>query len=509
MGLVVVLGLAAGAAWLATSPGDLVRSTRVQSATSVVLVDAAGLEHTAHPGQLLDPGWQVRTGAGDGSAVLVTGSRRVVLGPAAAVTLQDAGHCTLLRGALVVDRRSGAPLSVRAGPVTVDTERGAVRVERGFAVRVAAYRTGGGLVRTDSGALHVAALQEAEVAGGALPRAPRPLRLRDDLDRQADLGLAELDRALVGLAAQVDADTASPVVLRAGPGAPPSEVALAAAIALAAHRPVSAAALPRQDEASWGVVAAMLHVDAAAVARALQTLPAPPDSLLGLAASSPISPGLLLLPTTLGRSGPGADAGASAAPSPRVRVPDGASAAAGGAGETAGAGTASRPLPVALGLDPPTGRPVPIPPTTALRPQPRPVLRVATPPSVVAPVVVALVPPAPTAQAPLPVPQPMPSAQVALAPVLRPRPAPLRSGPPDRLSPPLQIPLPASPVAAPVLPPGPRPPSIPPPAPLPIPLPVPLAAPLAPLQVPVGGPPQDPTGARLGPPTGGSGTAGR
>jgi len=385
-----VLVLGAGLAVVVSRAPDEGRSTRLESASQVVVRPAVGAERVGRSGDLLADGDTVVTAAA-GGAVLVTGGRRALVAGATTVVVASARDYDLRAGGLVVDRRRGPALAVRAGQLSVRPQGGVTRLQRDFSVRVGVYSQDGGGARltTAAGAdLMVPRYGEAEAVGSTLPTRPRPLRLRDALDRVADPDLAVLDAALVGLARKVDADTAAPVLLRRqGPGlgtgtaevdAHPSEVALPLAIAQAAGAPVSRAVGLRRDQAPWGVVAGTLGVPAGDVGTALTAL------LLagregGIGAGSVVAlagagPGLSFLPPA-DQSAPGV---AGAAPAPSAPAPTAPAARAGGAvspggrpGSGATAGQAGpRPSPVAPAGGPPAaGAPGGSPPA---RPSPGP-----------------------------------------------------------------------------------------------------------------------------------------
>ncbi len=354
------------------------RSTRLESAAQVTVRGPDGSEHAGRPGEDLPDGATVRTGP-VGAGVLRTGDRSSALGAATVVTVAGPREQILRAGSLVVARRRGPALTVLAGAVRVDDLHGVTRVRRDFSVRVGAYSQDGSRAHLSVGpgtTLDVARLHETEVAGAALPRLARPLRLRDDTDRAADPGLAALDSGLVRLAARVDADPLALAVFRpasaiasgttsgtatgtvtgtpsaAGPVGPPvehqpplSESALSLAIAQAARPvvPPEQALLLRSEEAPWGVVAALLGAPLEGVDATLAALmrggpitvaAAPPLPVPGLlpplpapapapAAAPPPPTAALALPAAASTTGVAAGPAASAAGGPPGGAPPG------------------------------------------------------------------------------------------------------------------------------------------------------------------------------------------
>lgn len=228
-------------------------------------------ERPAANGATLGKGDTVRTGPG-GSATLVVRDRRVVLGGDTTVTVPDGASVALSRGALLVDRRRGPGLTVEAGDTIVDNVgSGALRVEKSFAVLVAAL-SAGARVRTSTGPrLGLDPLHQVVVPGRSLPRAALPLQLRgDDWDRLAIPGVVEDDEALNDLARDLDGPSSIvPASYRPRAGLRRSDEVLADAIGYASGRNVvtrrsaaNRALLLRADGGSWGVVARLLDTDA-------------------------------------------------------------------------------------------------------------------------------------------------------------------------------------------------------------------------------------------------------
>lgn len=441
------------------------RSTRLESAAQVTVRGPDGSEHAGRPGEDLPDGAMVRTGP-VGAGVLRTGDRSSALGAATVVTVAGPREQILRAGSLVVARRRGPPLTVLAGAVRVDDLHGVTRVRRDFSVRVGAYSQDGSRAHLSVGpgtTLDLARLHETEVAGAALPRLARPLRLRDDTDRAADPGLAALDSGLVRLAARVDADPLALAVFRpasavasgttagtttgtpsgtpsaAGPVGPPvehqpplSESALSLAIAQAARPvvPPEQALLLRSEEAPWGVVAALLGapldgVDAtlAALMRGgpITVAAAPPLPVPGLlpplpapapAAAPPPPTAALALPAAASTTGVAAAPAASAAGGPPGGAPSGTGSTA---RAPAAPGTASaRPTGAHVSPSPsappsPTPAPsrtpgpgLPLPPAPVPVPTPGPVGSLLAPVTTLLPApVVSLLPPLPTSPPPV------------------------------------------------------------------------------------------------------------
>jgi hypothetical protein len=259
----------------------------------------------------LEKGDHVRTGAA-GTATLVVRDRRVVLGAATKVRVPDGATLELDRGALLVDRRRGPGLLLRAGEATIDdVGAGALRVERLLTVRVAGL-SAGARVRTATGAeADVSALYQAVVAGRGITE-PIPLQLNDDAwERSVVPDLVADDIRLNDLAEGLDGPGGPviPAAYRPAAGARVSDLVLTDAIGRAADRaqPARAAGRARAlrgQGGSWGVVARLLRTSAIDVASALS------DVLTGVpAAQSPTA-----------TTAPGNDGGVVAGPSPRPGV---------------------------------------------------------------------------------------------------------------------------------------------------------------------------------------------
>lgn len=289
----------AGLGACSPQPSDAV--TVLTGAAGAFVADAAGVEHPATEGEQLFAGARIRSTTG--SPVLTTGGRRTTLGPASELQLQARSVYELLLGTVVIDRRRGPGVVLTAADVQISAlGRTAVRVQRGFSVRVALYTGGSATIRVGGRSRTVPPLSELIVPGVSLPAAARPLALRDDaLDQIADLGLVSEDRALRRRAAGLDGpggaavavalDAALPRLLPSVPSvqaletkatagefaAPLSERVLPLAIATTARgsRPDQAYRSIRALRAaggSWGVLAALASAPLGAVQDAITAL---------------------------------------------------------------------------------------------------------------------------------------------------------------------------------------------------------------------------------------------
>lgn len=313
--------------------------TTVLTASDATIVSADGLRtRPAARGAVVAPGQSVHTGA-DGTAVLMTAGRRTYLAPESAYQVRSGVSGAVVTGTVVVDGRHGPAADLGVGTVSVaphsDT---AIRVERGFGVRVGVYAGSAG-VRNDSGrTVDVPALHQVLAVGHGLPASPTALALVDDAIERAvvpqlvadDLQLGHTADALnstgqgITLVRHAVADglvpgTVVPAAFTSGTPAatptPPSEVALPLAIASAAateHRSggdvtqrLNAIRDWRAQGGSWGVVVRLAGTDLNATAAAIDRL---------LAAS----PGVVLLAAG---PGPAAPPAAPAAPTAGNRAP--------------------------------------------------------------------------------------------------------------------------------------------------------------------------------------------
>jgi hypothetical protein len=327
----VLLGTASGLSACGHGPSDAV--TTLRGAADVTVTTAAGVTAAAVDGERLAVGDVVRT-AGSRTALL-TGGRITTLGADTAVLIAARSRYVLSDGTLVLDRRDGAPATVDAGPVTVDQiGHTAVRVEEGFAVRVAVYDGGTAQVSASQRSVTVPALHEVDVAGTSLPTAVPPLALRDDaLDAVADPDLVAGDIALVSRSAVLDSPAGAslsarladlvPTVLPAASvvaaqtSAPLSERVLPIAIARAAGGDVASrfaqADALRAAGGSWAVVAGLVGAGVTAVENQISVLAAAVPSAglppVAVAGTTPLGGGTIVA----GGSGPTPVASPSAA----------------------------------------------------------------------------------------------------------------------------------------------------------------------------------------------------
>lgn len=255
---------------------------------TVTVVHPSGQEIAGVDGLRLHRGDVVRTGS-DARAILVTRDRRVYESSDAAVQILDGARQSLRQGSVVVDSVNGPGLRLSVAALTVVTPAGsATRAERAVTLRIGSL-TGATDVTSDTGRqLRLPALDQIVVGGDALPDAPTPLRLTDDYgEAHAAPALVRDDKALVGLAAGIDATGAGTVktvtaawrgpVDKTPAGVARSEQLLPVVIAAAGHphdanqRYRSAVDL-RMAGGSWGVVAHRLDTSSDSVLAALDRL---------------------------------------------------------------------------------------------------------------------------------------------------------------------------------------------------------------------------------------------
>ena len=292
---------------------------------TVVLRDAknafvvsGGSQRPAQDGDELAKSDVVRTRE-DGTVTLVVRDRRVVLGGDTDVTVPDGATVDLQRGALLVDRRRGPGVTVRAGDTTVDeVGQGALRIERSLSVLVAGL-SADAQVRTVTGQrIDLPPLYQVVASGRSLMRAALPLQLRsDDWERALIPDVVADDERLNELARGLDApgNTVVPVAYRSARRV--SDVVLADAIGRAAAKDepgrrsaASRARLLRGEGGSWGVVAHLVGTTAVDVGGALD------DVLRGVPVAAPD-------PVPSATTAPGVAAGprpgTSSAPGPTPR----------------------------------------------------------------------------------------------------------------------------------------------------------------------------------------------
>jgi len=406
----VVLGCAAGLGACGPQRGDAV--TVLTAASGAFVADPAGVEHPALEGERLRAGERVRSTTG--RPVLGTGGRRTTLAPASALVLTAPSEYALSFGALVLDRRRGPAVVLHAGQVQIsELGRTAVRVERGFSVRVAVYGGGGAAVRVAARGRALPALSEVIIPGASLPAQPAPLALRDDLlDVVADPPLVADDVALRRRADGLDGPggavvatglrAALPRVLPAALVAPNGSAALServlpVAIATSARgsRPAQAYDTVRSIRSaggSWGVIAALVGAPLGAVEGAITALadavpaPAGADPAGAAAAAAGATPGAPAGAANAGGGGgPLVLAGPRGAPGPPGSAPTASRSAAPATPGPSGAARPSAPPAPSPSLAPASPTPPPSPgaspnpigqllaPLTSLAPLPVPV----------------------------------------------------------------------------------------------------------------------------------------
>jgi hypothetical protein len=311
-------------------------ATYLRAARAAVLQLPDGSQRPAAVGMQVPKGATVRTALG-GSAALDTAGRTLLIGQLSALTVVDGEREQLRAGLAMIDARRAPGLTLDAGAAVVRAPRGSLtRVERGALLRVGSFRkTVSVRAAARRAATPVPALHQVQVPDGALPGDVTPLALTgDSWERRYALDLVTADRDLTALAAGLDASGTGARVVTALPAAyttayppalpePRSEVALAYVVARAAHTrgsgPERFAAVRglREEGGSWGVVAALVGADVAAVSAALDALLTAPGGgpLLAAGPDGAVSPGDLL-----GGGGP-SEPPSGSGPAPRSSSP--------------------------------------------------------------------------------------------------------------------------------------------------------------------------------------------
>jgi hypothetical protein len=265
----------------AVGGGDARHADVVLSEVRDATVLDDGARRPAREGEVLPRDAAVETG-NDGQAVLTVLRRRVVLGPRTVVVVPNGAEMSLARGSLLVDRRRGPGLALRADQVTVDQiSRGALAVDRSFSVRVRVL-IGAARVTSSAGRrVGVPALEQVQAKQAVLPTTAAPLVLAHDAWERATIPqILQADDVLTAFARDIDgrlgpARTAAvPAAYRVNGSAPEggaSELVLPVAIGRAAtvdgsgaQRIARARAL-RADGGSWGVVAGLMRASVADV----------------------------------------------------------------------------------------------------------------------------------------------------------------------------------------------------------------------------------------------------
>lgn len=317
-----------------------VTQTTIIKATDAVVVSASGATSPARSGQVLKVGEALRTRAA-GAAILGTRGRQSYLGSDSLYYVKSAAGVELRRGALIVDSRSGPPVSVEVDTIQVGAGRGSiVRLERSAAVRVGVL-AGSATLRADGGAaLEIPRYRQALVVGQTLPSRATALTLRDDpAERAVAPDLVADDESLQRTAAALDAGPEGLAIITAATqsgwvaqtsfapaaglatavAAPSSELALPVAIARAAvgidaravERAVRQARALRSERGSWGVVARIVGTNAIAVSGVIDALLGPISGV-----GPPSGPGTTPTGPVINLPGGGPSASPSPRPSP-------------------------------------------------------------------------------------------------------------------------------------------------------------------------------------------------
>lgn len=284
--LLVVLTLLMGGWRVLSARGDLRDAEVTLRDAFDVTVTVGASRRAGLSGESLPRGAIVSTGP-RGTATLDVRDRLVRLASDTSVGVPDGAGVDLRRGSILVDRRNGPEVTVRAGLLTIDDiDRGGLRVDRGFSTRVSVY-SGAARAVTSDRRLDVPRLHVVTMAGRALPDEAAPLRLAgDEWERAVIPEVVAADVTLSRLARGLDTSRPSPGSIEVLPAAyrealadlPPtagrSEALLPVAIGEAAggDERIGRARQLRADGASWGVVAALVDARSADVAAELATL---------------------------------------------------------------------------------------------------------------------------------------------------------------------------------------------------------------------------------------------
>ena len=329
--------LVAGLALVARGPDPARAATFLTDprAVTLTLVDGTATNPT---GRTRVPSGATVSTAPGGSVGLSTADRTLLLGSDTAVTVLDGTRERLVRGLVMVDARRAGDLALDAGAATVRTPRGSlVRVERSLLLRVASFRgtptvqPTGRKTRADVTALH-----QVQVPYGGLPGRVTALALtRDGWERRFAQDLVTVDVDLNRLAAGLDGDASSRAAvavpasfvaaLPVPAGFTASEQALSYVVAQASRAPGLGAyarvrAL-RDEGGSWGVVAALVGADAAAVSAALDRQVGPGQPTLALGQPQPAAPGAVAPPAPTSRPLPGIPGVPTPTPAPGTPTP--------------------------------------------------------------------------------------------------------------------------------------------------------------------------------------------
>ena len=316
-------------------------ATRLADVRNAVVVGLDGVDRPAVEGGTVSAGETVRTGA-DGAATLLTEGRRSHLPALSWLTVLDGVRVVLERGSVGVDVREGPRVSVTVGALSV-APAGVVRVDRGYATRVAVISGRAVLAGSSGDDLTVPTLHQVLVPSRTLPRDAAPLALLgDDLDAVLAPTLLRADRTLAALASGLDTGPVGPrlaaavpvayaqaSLARTGPmsgaAARTSEIALPLAVARVSRLEVpeqqryADVRMLRAQGGSWGVVAALVDSPAEQVGSAfaaLLALPGTGDGALLLAAGA-----VPVVVAGLAAAVPAAGAGGAGTTTPPVSAP--------------------------------------------------------------------------------------------------------------------------------------------------------------------------------------------
>ena len=317
--------------------------TYVTSAHAAAIDLPDGSSVLATIGARLDNGAILRTLTRDGSARLTTDGRDVYVGGLSNVVVRDGVHQVLERGLVMIDTRSGPPLTLetRIGAGTVTVPQGALaRVEQNVAtLRLGAYEGAPTITAAErSASATVPPLHQVRIPYGGVPEPATALALtvKDGVyDRweqrlvahlvQADVDLNSFATGLNGVDG-VYVLNAAPASLRTTNliGRTRGEHALAVAVAQTArlHRDVRAnlaqVERDRGDGGSWGVVAAIVQARVTDVTSVLGSSLDDPGSVNGTLAGGLLDDGSGFpggsSPEATGTGGSGGGGGATPTP---------------------------------------------------------------------------------------------------------------------------------------------------------------------------------------------------
>jgi hypothetical protein len=208
----------------------------------------------------VDPGDVVRTGPSGRALVEVGLAGRIEVGGQSEIVVEHRPE--VLRGSVLASATSDG-MALRAGDAEIEASEAVFRVDSGFSVTVAVYRGAATILGSGIGDL-LALRQAVVVAGGFVPRGPRPLVVRPDdpwdirlLGAAIDLGL-DLVRLERGLSRTLPPRDQEAAVVRALAGSIPRPVLIEVLRRVEAAETVVAAQVSRAAADASGVSVAQI-----------------------------------------------------------------------------------------------------------------------------------------------------------------------------------------------------------------------------------------------------------